>query len=384
MNTTEVEGVSVLQVSAFFPAHGGGIEVVAGEVAKRCCTNVREFTWIAGDEREIPNSNSFPGVRLIAVRSYGMLERLLGLPLPLWGIKGMIALWSEIKRADVVHVHDFLYFSSLVAILFSKFLGKPVLLTQHVGDISYDSRLGRLILFLLNRSLGRFIMSSVNQVSFISEHVRDLFGSFVNFSTPPLLIRNGVDHLVYLPAPKRNLTETYNLLFVGRFVEKKGVSLLRDCTGIPGVQWKFVGDGPLSPALWSKNFAENTQVFSNVRGRDVVRFYQWADLLVLPSTGEGFPLVVQEALACGIPVLVSKEVYDTFPEVDEACVFYVDLEDASKNGALRERLLSLLNSKSLGVAAKERAVALSRCWDWDVAVSAYLECYRGLSAGMKF
>lgn len=383
MTSKDVDSVSVLQVSAYFPAHGGGIEVVAGELAKRCCGDVREFAWIAGGESELPNAESFPGVRLIAVPSYGFLERLLGLPLPLWGGGGMLALWKEVKRADVVHVHDFLYFSSLFAIFFSKLLGRPLLLTQHVGDISYKSRLGRSILYCLNRSLGRLIMSSVDQVSFVSEHVRDLFCCFVKFPVPPLLIRNGVDHHVYQPGPKRNLTETSNLLFVGRFVEKKGVNLLRDCASIPGAHWSFVGDGPLSPALWPEIIEENIQVFSNIRGPDVVRFYQWADLLVLPSVGEGFPLVVQEALACGVPVLVSKEVYDTFPKVDDACVFYVDLNDPSNKGSLRDRLLYLVSSRTLDDTSKQSAVALSRCWDWDVTVGNYLECYRKLLAGSR-
>ena len=101
---------------------------------------------------------------------------------------------------------------------------------------------------------------------------------------------------------------------MGRFVEKKGIALIRPSLDIPGVAWTFVGWGPLSPGNWSE-LPDNARVFERLSAADVVPLYQEADLLVLPSSGEGFPLVIQEALACGTPVLVSKEVEEAVNDV---------------------------------------------------------------------
>ncbi|SHE95656.1 Glycosyltransferase involved in cell wall bisynthesis [Microbulbifer donghaiensis] len=379
MSEDKLLGISVLQVSAYFPRHGGGIEVVAGEIAKRCGRVIENFAWIAGGcEDEIPDVDAFTGVRLVPVRSIGIFERLLRLPVPIWGVRGVLTLWAEVKRADVVHVHDFLYLPSLLSIFFARILHKPVLLTQHIGDIPYNSRVSRFCIWLLNRLLGRLVMQSVSQVSFISAHVRELFSGFVKFDNPPALITNGVDHRVYRPGPQTNVDGFCKILFVGRFVEKKGVELLRNSLSLPGTKWRFVGHGPLSPVFWPECEGKDVEVFDNVRGKDVVDFYHWADLLVLPSVGEGFPLVVQEALACGVPVLVSRDVYDTFPEVDIRCVFSVNISASGKTDTLRERILSLIELNKLRVTASRGAVALSQRWSWDNSARSYIECYRKL------
>ena len=94
-------------------------------------------------------------------------------------------------------------------------------------------------------------------------------------------------------------------LFVGRFVEKKGLAILeRLARAKPQILFVFAGWGALDPARWG---LPNTRVFASLSGASLAPLYRAADLLLLPSVGEGFPLVVQEALACGLPVLCGAE-----------------------------------------------------------------------------
>jgi glycosyltransferase involved in cell wall biosynthesis len=95
------------------------------------------------------------------------------------------------------------------------------------------------------------------------------------------------------------------VLFVGRFVEKKGLHIFFRMVRLrPDVVWAFAGWGPQNPRDWG---LQNVVVFSDLIGPSMARLYQASDVFVLPSKGEGFPLVVQEALACGLPVVCSAE-----------------------------------------------------------------------------
>lgn len=367
-----MSGLRVLQVSAFFPAHGGGIEVVAGALASRMQAAGIKLHWMAGGPRaEWPAG--WPGATLEALPSWDPLERHLGIPCPLWSPASLVRLWRRVGEHDVVHVHDFLYLPTLAAMLFAALRGRPVVLTQHIGDIPYRSRTARGLLTGLNRSLGAFVLGRVAQAVFVGQPVQRYFESFVRVRRPPRLIPNGVDHTRFHP-PATPPEGVPQLLFVGRFVEKKGLSLLSHCLDLPEARWTFVGAGPLEPMA-----GPQVRLAGRLGPEAVAEAIRSADLLVLPSTGEGFPLVVQEALACGTPVLVSTEVFEAFPSVDERCVFHVELRGAAPERALRERLQQVLADPPMLRAARAAAAALARQWDWDLTVRRYADLYRGLA-----
>ena len=93
--------------------------------------------------------------------------------------------------------------------------------------------------------------------------------------------------------------------FVGRFVEKKGLHIIeRLARARPDLTWALAGWGPIDPLAWG---LPNVHVFAGLQGPSLVPFYQASDAFVLPSTGEGLPLVMQEALACGMPVICGAE-----------------------------------------------------------------------------
>jgi len=371
------EPLRILQVSAFFSAHGGGIEAVAGQLAARLARHGVCVHWFAGGTaQERPACEAASGLRIEQARSIDFMERRLGLPAPIWSPASVCSLWRAVRNADLVHAHDYLYMPTLLAALMAGLQGKPLVLTQHVGEIAFRSAFAHALLRVLNRTLGALVLGSASQVVFVGRPVQRYFEGFVRFRRPPLLLPNGVDHERYRPTDRTAGANPLRVLFVGRFVEKKGLLLLQSCLDLSGIEWTFVGWGPLAP-VENKSRA-NVRVLGRLAAPAIVVHYQQADLLVLPSTGEGFPLVLQEALACGTPVLVSREVAEAFPSIDARCVFDVELRlpQAQAAAALRQRLESLTADPAALGMARPRAAALAGQWSWEACVAAYLSIYR--------
>ena len=242
----------VLMVSAFYPAHGGGIEVVAGRLAEGLAHRGVTVQWMAGGAQSEVPASTVAGLHIRPAKGFDFLERWMGLPMPLWDGASLAALWRAVGDSSIVHVHDYLYAPSLIAMLFAALRGRPVVLTQHIGPIPFRSAAMRGLLHGLNRSVGWVVLGLAGQVVFVGRPVQRYFEAVGWFRRPPILLSNGVDHRLYQPMLSRDIsTGTLHALFVGRFVEKKGLELLRGCMDIDGLSWTFVGWGPLSPRNWA-------------------------------------------------------------------------------------------------------------------------------------
>lgn len=95
-------------------------------------------------------------------------------------------------------------------------------------------------------------------------------------------------------------------LFIGRLSEEKGVDVLVEAASKSDVLIDVVGSGPKYDAV--KRAAPNhLRVHGFVEDADLARMKQSAAFLVLPSiVYEGFPMVIAEAFAMGIPIIASR------------------------------------------------------------------------------
>ena len=97
--------------------------------------------------------------------------------------------------------------------------------------------------------------------------------------------------------------------------------------------------------------------------------YADALMLVLPSYEEGFGLPVLEAMACGVPVIVSSR--GSLPEVAGPAASPIDPDDA---GAFADRMQALLDPAAAAAAA-ERGCAQASRYSWDGCAAAALAAY---------
>ncbi len=109
--------------------------------------------------------------------------------------------------------------------------------------------------------------------------------------------------------------EQTEIIFVGQLVRRKGVDVLLDAlrplfAECAGLRLTLVGDGDQRPALEAQAAAEGFKdrlTFAGMMAAEQVQSRMaTADLLVLPSRWDGWGMVVNEALAVGVPVMVSN------------------------------------------------------------------------------
>lgn len=119
------------------------------------------------------------------------------------------------------------------------------------------------------------------------------------------------------------------LLFVGRFTQKKGLALIREVAAArPEWAWTLVGTpGEIDPAAWG---LDNVNVLPPCAQSELRKLYRSANLLALPSVGEGFPLVIA-GMGCGTPVLIGPETAAALPGLKD-CVAVAEL---TTSGLLR-------------------------------------------------
>lgn len=369
-------------VTHYYPAHRGGIELVAAAIAQRlAASHGAEISWHASDCDPSPE---IPGVECVPARTWNAIEERYGIPYPLWSLGALRRVASAARTADAVHLHDCLYLPNLVAYAAARLAGRPVLVTQHVGLVPYRNPLLRALLYCAYQLLARLVLGGATQVVFVSDSVRRYFERFVRFKSPPALVANGVDTTVYRPADNARRSalrselgaghETTVLLFVGRFVEKKGLPMLRQLAErLHDARWLFAGWGPLDPGQWQ---LPNVTVIRGRSGAELAALYQAADLLVLPSVGEGFPLVVQEAMACGTPALVGTQTAAGLPAAAEVLLGEsTSGSDAVSRWESRIRKLSA-STGPLPALRSAAAVYAASNWSWEQCVARYAELLR--------
>lgn len=360
----------ILMVSNYFPEHVGGIETIADNLARGYRDDGHVVRWLAADAR-VPHRGHPDDV---ALRCWNVTEQRLGFPYPILAPSAYRVIWQEAKACDVIHLHDCLYLASVATALAGRCHHKPIVLTQHIAPVPYRHRVLQGLQWLAYRTLGRLVLLSAAQTVFYSDSVVAWFEKHLKLSAPPEIIRNGVDTSIFRPvtgearrALRRQLGligEAPVLLFSARFVRKKGLHLLQEVAARePGWRWVLIGrPGDVDPRAWGLN---NVQVLEAMPQRQLAQYYAVADLLILPSTGEGFPAAVQEAMSCGTPALVSERVRG---DAQGAPIFASGLSSQAVHTSITQALATVDREPELRARVAQFA---RRHWDWQVAVSRY-------------
>lgn len=299
----------------------------------------------------------------------------------LFALKLISPLWKE--DFDVIDCQGFPFFPCFTAKAHSM-VGKSTLvitLFEVWGDYWY-TYIGTLGWF--GKILERMILHLTNRMICISEKTKkDL--QKINPTEGTAIIPPGIDCKEISKVPPKD--GKWDLIFAGRLIKEKRVDLLIRSLSIvkesnPHVSCLIIGDGPEMDNL--KKLAHDLNLLPNLKFigflenvPDLLSYMKSSKVFVLPSEREGFGMVVVEANACGLPVVV----------VEGSMNASVDLVCNGKNGFIcqpHEQDMALKIKQALD----ERQNMQSKCmeyafrYDWDNIISQLEEYYQN-SMGYK-
>ena len=369
----------VLLVCHYYPPHHGGIERVVRDEAVRLAALGNEVVVLTSGERGAVEERE--GVRVVRVAAWNGAERRAGVPFPLLAPGLLTRAWHWAKWADVVHVHDCFYLTSWAAGLASAARGTPMVLTQHVAMVDHPSGAVQAVQRLVYGTAGRGLLRRARRVFTLNGQVTRFVAGLGAAAEKISVLPNGVDAAVYrrpLDEPERGgIRERFGLppdrilvLYVGRLVPKKGIDLVLGAAD-PGYDLVVVGTGD------DRAVRERPEVhyLGGQPGEVVAELYRACDLFALPSTGEGFPLVVQEAMSCGLPVVTSDDPGYAPYGLEQAGVTLIRRDAGSLRAALAALAADDAERARLGKLAA--AYAAER-FSWDRHVETLVDAYRSV------
>ena len=223
------------------------------------------------------------------------------------------------KSPEVILCGGYSYVASWRAMFWAKSHGIPLILWSESNR--QDSRRGHWLVEFLKRAFlkrcDRFVVPGRSARRYLSSH--GVHDSFI-YTAP-----NAVDNALFTKSADVACNDAVALrrrlqlpgryfLFVGRFVAEKGVfellsayakldERLRTQIGLV-----LVGDGAAKPVLQelAANITPGRVIFPGFAQREQLPvYYALADMLILPTYTDTWGLVVNEGMACGLPVILS-------------------------------------------------------------------------------
>lgn len=187
---------------------------------------------------------------------------------------------------------------------------------------------------------------------------------------------NGLD-LGFIYGIKGEVNKESDLVFCGRLHKRKGVYDLVDIVDRvkktnPHIFCKVIGDGPeknnLIEAIKEKKLTRNFELVGFVSEEEKIRILKSGKIFVFPSYEEGWGIVIGEALACGLPVIVYdlKDIRDIWRD----SVSWIDIGD--KNSFANE-IKRLLSNESEMQKRSELGVDFIKNMDWKRVLDAEIE-----------
>lgn len=217
------------------------------------------------------------------------------------------AVFLAFKGRSIRMIHAQGFNAAFIARALKRVFGKPFITSTHaVYGLKPGSFPAKAIKWILDGSKKVLALSMASKKELVSIGVHEKRISTYTY---------WIDQERFRPGRREEakkglgLDGRFVVLFVGRFIEVKGMDLLIEAAKeLKDITFVFAGDGPLSGEVKKAAGANPNIIFKGrVMNHMLPAYYSAADILCVPSRNEeGFGRVILESLSCGTPVVASK------------------------------------------------------------------------------
>ncbi len=297
---------------------------------------------------------------------------------------------SIMPSVDVVHAHEFRTLENLLVAPVARRLGKPIVLSPH-GTLNLTTGRGR-FKSAWDRLLSPSVALQIDHVIALTEtelaEAKSLWSSFGARRRPTgfSVIPNGVALSEFSPLPaaarfreRYRMGDSPTVLFMGRLQARKGADVLIKAflaADVADARLLIVGpDEGMLPQLRTLAGDDPRIIFTGyLAGEARLEALAAGAVFALPATGEGQSIAVLEALAAGMPVVISPGC--NMDEVAAAGAgFVVEVSVEALAGKLRQLLTDGGLGRQMGARARKLAEA---SYSWGKIAVRLEEVYAGL------
>lgn len=367
--------MKILAVSHEFPPIGGGGANACYYLTKGFVQKGHQVTLVTANYRNMEDEEKLNGVHIVRVNSKRAHQEHCSFREMLSYLLKAMPVAEKLQKKEKFDV-CLVFFgipSGPIGYVLKKKYGLPYVIRFGGGDIpGFQERFTK-VYKLLSPAI-RAIWRNADALIANSQGLKDMALAYYSKKAFEIIC-NGVDTEKFYPIVKEE-TDEFKILFVSRLIERKGLQhIIPDLKQIQNSTGKkikliVVGDGPYRETLErlvKENEAGDMVEFKGQKSKkDIIPFYQHADLFILPSAKEGMPNVVLEAMACGLPIVMtpcegSRELVKENGIVVETGQFKEAVIDLVKDTEKRQRF------------SKNSRNRTETYFSWDSIVVQYLE-----------
>lgn len=345
----------------FPPGDIGGAEISAYNFS-RLASKRHEIHVITREQDALQDKSIKDGFTVHTVKCLGGPHALR-----YWSTARALARKAEELKPDLIY-SEALYSAGMAGIKAGKRLGVPVVI-RLAGEIYWTGG-------FVQRRVVRRILKGSDLVIALTEHMkREVLRYWPH--TRADVIGEGVDYDFFRKSSRAKLPPN-SVLYIGRFVKMKGAEYLVRAfktvkEQIPDAGLYLGGYGPEEGSLKRlvKSLAlGDTTFLGKLDRKDMAGYLNACTLFAFPSTSEGFPLTIVEAMSSGCPI-VSTNVRG-LPEIikNRRNGLLVNPRDEHE---LAEKIIRLLKDPEARKAMSKNNIADAKKYSWESIVSRILE-----------